>query len=71
MKTIKLYRYQDGNATIVTPTRPSKSGYKTLSRLVADEGKILVNGDRKACVIDTYEPKAWSEVDNITETEEQ
>lgn len=66
MKTIKLYKITDGNKVTVTPKKPAKAGYKTLSRLVADDGKILVNGTNHAIVIDTDNPADWSEIDANT-----
>ena len=71
MKTIKLYQIADGNKVTVTPKKPAKAGYKTLSRLVADAGKILVNGDKRATVIDTNTPADWTEVSiaDITKSE--
>lgn len=68
MKTIKLYKITDGNKVTVTPKKPSKAGYRTLSRLVADEGKILVNGDKRSTVIDTDTPADWTEVDPHDDT---
>lgn len=40
-------------------------------RLIADEGKILVNGDNKGYVVDISEEESmlWVEVDDITEKE--
>lgn len=72
MKTIKLYRITDGNKVTVTPKKPAKAGYTTLSRLVADAGKILVNGDNIAVVIDTDTPADWTEVltTDIAESEQ-
>lgn len=63
MQTTKLYRYVDGHTTIITYKRPNQSGYKTLSRLTADEGKILVNGNCRVKTIDTFKPKEWIEED--------
>lgn len=41
-------------------------------RLIADEGKELVNGDMRATCVDTFADKVeeWAEVDKVEETEE-
>ena len=72
MKTIKLYKITEGNKVTVTPKKPAKAGYTTLSRLAADAGKILVNGDNIAIVIDTDTPADWTEasITDITESEQ-
>lgn len=69
MKTIKLYKITEGNKVTVTPKKPAKAGYTTLSRLAADAGKILVNEDKYATVIDTDTPADWTEV-SITDIAE-
>lgn len=69
MKTIKLYKITEGNKVTVTPKKPAKAGYTTLSRLAADVGKILVNEDKYATVIDTDTPADWTEV-SITDVAE-
>lgn len=40
-------------------------------RLIADEGKILVNGEQEAVCVDTFKENAeeWSEVDKAEENE--
>lgn len=42
-------------------------------RLIADEGKELVNGDTRATCVDTFSDKAdeWTEVDKIEEETEE
>lgn len=42
-------------------------------RLIADEGKELVNGDMKATCVDTFTDKAdeWTEVDKAEEETEE
>ena len=63
MKTSKVYMYTTETSTVVMLKRPSTSGYKTLTRLIADDGKILVNGSKRAKRVDTMNPKQWTEID--------
>jgi hypothetical protein len=70
MEIIILYRLirPDGGIT-VTPIEPEQ--YKsTLYRLVADEGKILVNGDVETECVDTDSAEGWIEIDKPIEKEE-
>ena len=65
MTTIKIYKYvrADGGAT-VSPNKPEIGiMYTEMSRLVADEGKLLTNGDCFVTCIDVDIPKGWKEVD--------
>lgn len=63
MQTTKLYRYVDGYTTVTSSKRPQRSGYKTIYRLVADDGKVLVNETHRMKKVDTFKPKAWTEED--------
>lgn len=62
MQTIPLYRYTrlDGGVTVST-VKPSV-GYTELTRLVADEGYTLSNGETTTTCTDTDNPAAWSEI---------
>lgn len=62
MQTIPLYRYTrpDGGVTVST-VKPSGE-YTELSRLVADEGYTLTNGETTTPCVDTDNPGVWSEV---------
>lgn len=62
MQTIKLYRFirPDGGVTVST-VKPD-SEYTELSRLVADDGMVLTNGETTTACTDTDNPGAWSEV---------
>ena len=65
-----LYRYIDENGHLtVSPNKPDAE-YATSHRLIADEGKDLINaeGDRVPC-IDTDNPDAWSEVEQLPDEE--
>jgi hypothetical protein len=67
MQTIELYRYEreDGGVTI-SPVKPDVE-YTIMYRLVADEGKILVNGDKTTACIDTDSIDGWEEIDYAEE----
>lgn len=62
MTSIPLYRYirPDGGVT-VSPRKPSVD-YTELTRLVADDGYTLTNGETVTTCTDTDNPGAWSEV---------
>ena len=62
MQTIPLYRYTrpDGGVTVST-VKPAVE-YTELSRLVADDGFMLTDGETFTACTDTDNPSAWSEV---------
>ena len=62
MKTIDLYKYtrEDGGIT-VSPVKPEDTEYATLSRLIADDGMELVNGETRTVCVDTDVPDEWTE----------
>lgn len=61
MKNVTLYKYtRDGGGVTVSPIKPD-TDYTTLSRLIADEGKILVNGETRTVCIDTDTTDGWTE----------
>lgn len=71
MKKITLYRVIKGNGvTSVSPVKLEKYD-SVLYRLVADDGKELMNGNIRVSVIDTDAPDTWTEVDvDVDETED-
>ena len=63
MQIINIYRYERPNGGVtVSPVMPSCE-YAEMVRLVADEGKELVNGDQRTSCIDTETAEGWVEVD--------
>ena len=73
MQNVTLYKYtrEDGGIT-VSPVKPEDTGYTTLSRLIADEGKELVkhpgsDGETRTICVDTDTPDEWIEEDTIEE----
>ena len=71
MQNILLYRYirTDGGVTH-SPNKPDNTDYAIMYRLVADEGKELVNGDIRTCCIDVDKADGWEEVDALTDKSE-
>lgn len=64
MQKISLYRYtrSDGGITH-SLSKPDNAEYTIVYRLIADEGKELINGDIRTTCIDTNTDEGWSEVD--------
>ena len=65
MQKITLYRYkrEDGGIT-VSPIKPDTE-YTEMFRLVADEGKVLVNGDITTTCTDVASAEGWEEIDDV------
>ena len=63
MKIVNLYKYirDDGGAT-VSLVKPNAE-YVEMFRLIADEGKELVNEDIRTSCIDVESTEGWSEID--------
>lgn len=70
MPIIPVYKYrrQDGGIT-VSPVKPNKKNTK-MYRLVADEGKVFVNGDAVTTCLDVDSPDGWTEIDNAEKVTE-
>jgi hypothetical protein len=63
MQKIPLYRYiRAGGGVTVSPIKPDVA-YTDMLRLIADEGKVLVNGDRTTTCADVESVEGWREVD--------
>lgn len=71
MKIIPLYRYvrADGGIT-VSPIKPDCE-YTEKHRLVADEGKVLTNGEIVTSCIDVESTEGWVEIDEPKEENEE
>ena len=63
MEVITLYRYEREPNKVTVSTEKPNVKYTELYRLIADEGKILVNGDIETTCIDVYSTEGWEEVD--------
>lgn len=63
MQIINLYKYiRDDGGTTVSPMKPN-SEYIEMFRLIADEGKELLNGDIRISCIDVETIEGWTEID--------
>ena len=63
MQTITLYRYsREGGGITVSPIKPDGVNYEIRYRLIADEGKTLVNGDITAECVDVDSAEGWNEI---------
>lgn len=61
MKIINIYRYENDNELTYTPIQRHEDDPIEMFRLIADEGKILNNGQEKRVSIDTYTIDEWVE----------
>lgn len=70
MQKIILYRYtrQDGGVTVST-VKPDTECTE-MTRLVADEGYSLTDGNTTTSCIDTDNPDVWSEVEETENPDE-
>lgn len=72
-KTLYIYNTKINNKIrrTVTLTRNEMLGefIGTLTRLIADQGKVLTDGVNQATCIDTDNPEQWTEIDEQTPEE--
>ena len=65
MITMTLYRVERSDGGIdVTPNKPTEQPYTETFRLIADEGKLLTDGENQFTCIDTDNPDDFTEVDD-------
>ena len=66
MKKIKKYKYIGRNGTLISSILIDGASKIDMLCLVADKGKVLVNGDRKLYSIYVYTDEAedWIEVED-------
>ena len=62
MEIRTLYRIINNGKVIVTPIKPNHNDYTETFRLIADEGKVLTDGENTYTCIDTDEPSKYTEV---------
>ena len=63
MQTVNLYRHENEDGSIsITPNKISPLDPVYKYRLIADEGKVLTDGDNEYYCIDTDDVKKYSEV---------
>lgn len=63
MRIIPLYKFirSDGGVT-VSPIKP-EGEYSEMFRLVADENKLLKNGEVETVCVDVLSTDSWEEID--------
>lgn len=71
MQIVNLYRYVEANQTVVTPHATSESDTPSGYRLIADDGKILKNGDILTYCVDVGSADGWKEIDDTTDQTEE
>lgn len=64
MQDVILYRYTRGNGGVMNSIIKPDCSYSIRHRLIADEGKILVNGNQNLACVDVDDTARWSEIDN-------
>lgn len=70
MEIINLYKYIDEDAITISPIQRHEDDEPYCVRLVADDGKELVNqAGERFCCIDTHNPEEFTEEDAIPEEE--
>lgn len=71
MQIVNLYKYiRDDGGVTVSPIKPNTE-YTEMFRLIANEGKELMNGDIRTPCIDVETTEGWSEIDApITDEED-
>ena len=63
MKITKVYKYRRKSGGITISTHKPICEYEELFRLIADEGKLLTNGEVSTPCIDVESADGWREID--------
>lgn len=64
MQIIPLYKYtREGGGTTTSPIKP-ECEYTEMVRLIADEGKLLTDGETVTSCVDTDTAEGWTEIDD-------
>lgn len=71
MNTVNLYKYVETNGIVVTPHARNEADTPDSYRLIADEGKILKNGENLTYCVDTRTIDGWEEIDDPTPPEKE
>lgn len=69
MKKVTLYRYEREAGKITVSTSKPDCEYTEIFRLIADDGKVLTNGNDTVYCMDTELIDGWSEVEEVTDEE--
>lgn len=68
MEKKTLYRVERADGGIdVTPNKPTEQPYTETYRLIADEGKVLTDGENTFVCIDTDYPENYTETTETTD----
>ena len=69
MKKNKIYRYLGRNGIVTTPILINGASPIIMYRLIADDGKILTDGERRITSADVFEDEInnWIEVEKPIE----
>ena len=70
MQKIPLYRYIRADGGVTVSTNKPETDYTELTRLVADDDKILTNGQTETFCVDTNNVGEWNEIDFVPSDEE-
>ena len=63
MQIVNLYKYiRDDGGTTISPAKPNTE-YTEMFRLIADEGKELINGNIRAFCVDVESTEGWTETE--------
>ena len=63
MEVITLYRYEREPNKVTVSTEKPNVEYTEMYRLIADEGKILTDGEIETSCIDVHGTEGWTEID--------
>lgn len=67
MQIVKIYKYNRiGGGVTVSPIKPDIE-YTEMYRLVADEKKVLINGEITTTCTDVESTAGWAEIDEPVE----
>lgn len=67
-----LFRVQHSDGSVsVGPEEPVNESYTESYRLIADEGKIITDGENNYSCIDTDEPDKYTEIDEVIEEQSE
>lgn len=71
MQIINLYKYiRENGGVTVSPNKPNVE-YTEMYRLVADEGKMITNGEIVTSCIDVETIEGWNEIEATDEATEE
>ena len=63
VKTLYRYEREPGKITVSTD-KPDKE-YTEIYRLIADDGKMLTDGEITTGCVDVFNTEGWAEIDTV------